>query len=167
MWTQVLSFLADPFKRWQELKAAKHAAKVAAQENRARLLSNEQSHNHEWEMAQLEDKDKGLRYLSFSMFVLPFIVAIFSPEHVRDYFEVSMSSIPEWWKQVFVAITGAVWGLASLKNTLPSIIGQSLYKLQQLEARGAATLDSASSGTPKESKQADRTRSRGRPPGKR
>ena len=44
--------------------------KKAEKENRARLMRDKQSNNHDWEMASLADKDKWLRRISFSMFSL-------------------------------------------------------------------------------------------------
>lgn len=122
----IAGLVGEGISFFRDKQKAKHDVTMAGMENRARLLRDEQSYNYEWEMATLEDKDKWLRRVSFSAFFLPFVVAIVSPEAVRDYFEVALASIPEWWQNVYIAITGAVWGLSSLKNTLGSTIGSLL-----------------------------------------
>lgn len=107
--------LVDWFKGKQEMKKA-------AMENKARLLRDKNSNNHEWEMANLLDKDKTLRLMSFLMFAFPFIAAIFNAQAVNEYFTVAVASVPLWWQQMFVAIVGSVWGIASLKNVLPAAV---------------------------------------------
>jgi hypothetical protein len=42
--------------------------KKAEKQNKARLLLDTNSNNHEWEMANLTDKDKWLRRISFGIF---------------------------------------------------------------------------------------------------
>ena len=113
-------------KQWlsgvQEKQKAQLKIELAEKENRARLLKDIESNNHEWEMANLTDKDKFLRRFSFFMFALPFIWAAFDPEAVQQYFDVALGSMPEWYIQLFASIVGGVWGFAALKNTLPSIV---------------------------------------------
>jgi len=113
-------------KQWmenkKEVKQAKHKIKIAGMENRARLLRDKQSNNHDWEMKVLEGKDSLLQRFSFLMFSLPFIVAMFDHEKVKDYFDVGLSSMPDWYIQIFVSIIGGVWGFAALKDSIPNIV---------------------------------------------
>lgn len=113
-------------KQWMENKKtekqAKHKIKLAGLENRARLLKDKQGNNHEWEMKVLEGKDKLLQRFSFLMFSLPFIVAMFDHDKVKDYFDIGLASMPDWYIQIYVSIIGGVWGFAALKNTLPAIV---------------------------------------------
>jgi hypothetical protein len=97
--------------------------KKAEKENRARLLRDTTSNNHEWEMANLTDKDKWLRRISFSMFSAPFFWALVDPEGVQQYFSVALSAMPEWYIQMFGAMVGGVWGISALKNTAPALVG--------------------------------------------
>tara|TARA_R110002126_G_scaffold64443_1_gene165059 strand:- start:396 stop:791 length:396 start_codon:yes stop_codon:yes gene_type:complete len=97
--------------------------KKAEKENRARLLSDKQTHNSEWEMASLTDKDKWLRRGSFTMFAAPFFWALYDPAAVEQYFNVALSAMPEWYIQMFGAMVGGVWGISALKNTAPALIG--------------------------------------------
>lgn len=113
-------------KTWLEGVTQKQKAKqdmqLAEMQNKQRLLLDESSNNHNWEMANLTDKDKWLRRVSFAMFACPFIIAIFAPEHIKYYFETAIAMVPEWWQKTFMSITGGVWGLSSLKNILPGVV---------------------------------------------
>lgn len=105
-----------------ETTKAKHAMKLAEMQNKARLLADQETNNHAWEMANLTDKDKWLRRLSFGMFAAPFVVAMFAPSHVEVYFHTAINSVPVWWQKTFMSITGGIWGLSSLKNIVPGIV---------------------------------------------
>ena len=96
--------------------------KKAEKENRARLLRDKQSNNHDWEMANLTDKDKWLRRISFSMFSAPFVWALFDPLAVEAYFTLALSAMPEWYIQLYAGMIGGVWGIAALKNTAPALV---------------------------------------------
>jgi hypothetical protein len=122
----IITGITDFVKTWYQGKLEKQRAQtqldLAEYQNKARLMLDEQSNNHAWEMANLQDKDKWLRRISFFMFAAPFFVAIFFPEHIKIYFDTALADIPEWWQKTFVAINGAIWGLSSLKNVAPSVL---------------------------------------------
>ena len=107
--------VVDYVKTGQEIKKAE-------KENKARLMRDTASNNHEWEMASLRDKDRRLRRISFSMFSAPFIWALFDPVGVETYFTIALSSVPEWWLELFGAMVGGVWGVSALKNTMPALV---------------------------------------------
>lgn len=115
------------FTSWNDnrtkLKQADLDIKLAEKQNRARLLQSESDNNHEWEMANLTDKDKWLRRISFGMFSAPFIWALFDPTGVKNYFEVALAAMPEWYIQLYAGMVGGVWGFAALKNSVPAIVG--------------------------------------------
>ena len=96
--------------------------KKAEKENRARLLRDTKTNNHEWEMANLTDKDKWLRRISFTMFSGPFVWALFDPTGVEQYFNIALSAMPEWYIQVYAGMVGGVWGISALKNTAPALV---------------------------------------------
>ncbi len=100
----------------------KNAIAVAETNNKVRLLQGEQSNNHEWEMANLTDKDKWLRRISFAMFSFPFVWIWFDPAAATEYFTVLEEVMPAFFKETYVAITGGIWGLSALKNTVPSLV---------------------------------------------
>ena len=106
-----------------EKSMAKHNREVAIIENEARLAQDKESHNSAWEMAQLQDKDKILRWFSYSMFTLPIIITVVNPEWGRQIFE-NLSYAPSWLVEVFIGLNGAIWGLSSLKNIAPSVVNQ-------------------------------------------
>lgn len=114
----------DSFKHKRELAAAEA-------ENKARLLRDEQSHNSAWEMANLTDKDQGLRRVCFGIFITPFFWAMFDPQAVTNYFQVVLNAMPEWYVQIVIAMVGGIWGISALKNVVPSIIGQSIKALRK------------------------------------
>lgn len=115
------------FTSWNDgrnkLKRADLNIKLAEKNNRARLLESKDDNNHDWEMANLSDKDKWLRRISFGMFSAPFIWALFDAPAVQEYFTVALSAMPEWYIQLYAAMVGGVWGFAALKNSVPAIVG--------------------------------------------
>jgi len=112
----IIGGVKDYVKTGQEIKKAE-------KENRARLMRDKQSNNHDWEMASLADKDKWLRRISFSMFSAPFVWALFDPVGVETYFTIALSSVPSWWLEMYGAMVGGVWGISALKNTMPALVG--------------------------------------------
>mgnify|MGYP003142201492 FL=1 len=93
--------VVDYVKTGQEIKKAE-------KENKARLMRDTASNNHAWEMASLADKDKWLRRMSFGMFSAPFVWALFDPVGVETYFTIALSSVPEWWLELYGAMVGGV-----------------------------------------------------------
>ena len=120
--TAVISALAAPISTWlnrrAELKAAEHATALAIQENKTRLALSESEYNHQWEMAQLQNSSKVLKYASFSLFAGPVLLAMLAPWLKVDLTPmwVSLESVPEYWRAGFTGITGAIWGIAQLKD---------------------------------------------------
>ena len=102
---------------------AQQDLKKAEVENKARLLRDKHSNNHEWEMANLRDKDKWLRRLSFAVFTAPLIWAAFDPIGVQAYFDVALKAMPEWYVQIVLSMVGGIWGISVLKNSVPALVG--------------------------------------------
>lgn len=122
LFSSVTSFITTWLTGRQQKQKAKLEMQLAEMNNKARLLADKENNNHAWEMANLMDKDKWLRRISFAMFSSPFLVALISPEHVAIYFNTAIKSVPVWWQQTFMAITGGIWGLSSLKNIVPAVM---------------------------------------------
>lgn len=122
-----LTFLLNPLDTWMKNRAAKAAAEhnrdMALINNQARLAQSEKDYNHNWEMASLQDKDKGLRFFSYCMFTAPILITVVSPTHGAQIFA-NLENVPPWLVQTWVAINGGVWGIASLKNIIPQFVGQ-------------------------------------------
>ena len=117
------SLAGQVLKTRAEKSEAKHKLEMAVLENKARLASAVSEHNSEWELANLQDKDKWLRWFSYSMFTAPIVITVISPEWGRQIF-VNLEYAPSWVVEVWIAMNGAVWGLSSLKNVVPSVVGQ-------------------------------------------
>ncbi len=122
----ILTGIATLANTWFEGRNEKQKAKIALDkaeaDNKIRLLMSENEYNKEWEIAQIRDKDKGLRWISFILFSAPFLVALFDPQAVNYYFTIALANVPTWWTKSFMSIVGAIWGLSSLKNITPAII---------------------------------------------
>lgn len=122
MW---LTLLVEPVKIWLQSLKDKQEAKgkrdLAVINNQARLAADVQTNNAAWEMANLQDKDTGLRYVSYSLFALPIVVTVAAPEQGRVIFD-NLALVPAWWVQTFVAINGGVWGIIELKKAAPALI---------------------------------------------
>jgi hypothetical protein len=122
--SNIVGRVGDSVKQGREIAAAEA-------ENKARLLRDEQSHNSAWEMANLTDKDQGLRRVCFAIFIFPFFWAVVDPAAVKDYFTTVITAMPEWYVQIVIAMVGGIWGISALKNVVPSIIGQTLKVLRK------------------------------------
>jgi hypothetical protein len=125
MFKDIFSFISSPLTQWLknngEVKAAKHTRKLAVINNQARLATDEQSNNHEWEMANLQDKDNSLRWCSFWLFALPILLTVFFPGKGAIVFT-NLELVPQWWIKVFVSMVGGIWGIVELKKSVPQLI---------------------------------------------
>lgn len=106
----------------KELATEAQKTKMLIEQNKQRLAIDKQTYNHAWEMAALTNGDKFIRRLSFLMFSAPFIIAIFAPHHIHVYFEQTISVVPKFWQDTWMAINGGIWGISSLKDAIPGII---------------------------------------------
>lgn len=113
----LLGGIIEYFKGRQEIKKA-------YVENKARLLRDETSNNHEWEMANLVDKDKWLRRISFALFSFPVVLAYYDPPRVAEYFNIALHAMPEWYIKAYLIMVGGIWGVSELKRLLPSMVGE-------------------------------------------
>jgi hypothetical protein len=109
---------------WLKIQTAKQYREIAATNNEARLLSDKESNNAAWQMAALRHSDRWLRRISFAIFSAPFICALFTPVGVQDYFRVALTAIPDWYTKTYMGIVGSIWGVAELKNAIPTIVNQ-------------------------------------------
>lgn len=120
-----VALLFEPIKIWLENRGKKAEAKakleIAVTNNRARLARDKETNNHDWEMASLADKDKGLRYVSYSIFALPILITVVHPGQGQEIFT-NLELVPDWWVKTFVSINGGVWGIIELKRAAPALI---------------------------------------------
>lgn len=115
-----LGLLANVVTGWvgdyQKGREHKREISEAVTKNKIRLAESEQTHNQNWELSQIEGKDKILRRLSFALMSAPFVIAIFNPDAVNEYFSVGLASMPEWFQYQYMAILGAIWGISEFKK---------------------------------------------------
>ena len=109
----LISGVSGWFKRKQELKQAKH-------DNKVRLLRDTESHNHEWEMKQLDGagwKDDVLFYAWIGFFIW----SGFDPDGAGEVLN-AWEKLPPWFLEVSFWIIGAVLGVKKLGDYLPSML---------------------------------------------
>lgn len=100
---------------WKASKANTREVKRAVAENRMRLAESEQSNNQEWELRQLEGRDVWIRRLSFAMWSWPIFWAGFDTQGAAEFFRDALTALPEWYVWGYLAMTGAIWGVAEFK----------------------------------------------------
>lgn len=111
------------FFNWQKEKAvARHKRDMAAIESNTKALTEAQRSLSYWETAQLKDKDKLLRRFSFILLTLPVVIAIFDPASVKEYFDIALASMPEWYIKLYVGVIGAVWGIHASSSAILSLV---------------------------------------------
>ncbi|WP_287796257.1 hypothetical protein [Idiomarina sp.] len=76
-----------------------------------------------WEIAALKGAGKFLRLVSYSMFGLPMVITVISPEHGQKIWD-NLQTVPEWYLTTFISINGAVWGIAELKRPISAIMAR-------------------------------------------
>lgn len=112
---KVIDYIGGYFERKQRISEAQTQAEIQS-------YQSAQDHAQKWEITAESRSDKFLRRVSFLLFVMPFLVAIVWPQHVQVYFEESLAVIPDWWRDTFIAITGSIWAISSLKNVVPQLV---------------------------------------------
>ena len=90
--------------------------------NTVRLIESKDAYNAQWEQRGILASGKALKWASFGMFSFPLIWTVPDPEAVRQYFEVSLAAVPEWWVKTWVMMTGSIWGISALKESGPALI---------------------------------------------
>lgn len=110
--TGVVSSVVDD---WKAKRENQRQVEKAVAENRIRLAQAEQTHNDEWEMRALEGRDNVLRRLSFMIWSAPLMWAAFDAKGAASFFREALGALPDWYVAGYLAISGAVWGIAELK----------------------------------------------------
>ena len=111
----IIRILKEGLSFWKDERKAKHDMRMAGLQNRQRLLLDEQTHNHEWEMKALETSSKGLKHLSFFLFAGPILITVINPSYGAEIWT-NLALVPDGFMQIYYAITGAIWGIAALKD---------------------------------------------------
>ena len=125
MIAEIFAFISAPLTKWisnrGQVKEAEHKRDLAVIENQARLASDKESHNHEWEMASLKNKDNALRWVSFWLFALPVVITVIAPEYGAVIFK-NLELVPDWFVRVLISMVGGIWGIVELKKAVPQIV---------------------------------------------
>lgn len=100
---------------WKAKKQNQRDIERATAENRIRLAESAQTHNEEWEMRALEGRDAFLRRTSFIAWSAPIAWAAVDSPGAAAFFRDALGALPDWYVGGYLAITGAVWGIAELK----------------------------------------------------
>lgn len=113
--TIISGLIAGIFQDWQAKRKDQRDIERAVAENKIRLAQSEQTHNQAWEMSALEGRDNLLRRASFLAWSTPLLWAAFDAPGAEAYFKVALGALPDWYVGGYLAITGAIWGIAELK----------------------------------------------------
>ena len=105
------SFVDD----WKAKRENQREIERAVTDNKIRLAQDAQTHNEAWEMAALEGKDNLLRRSSFLIWSAPMLWAAYDAQAAAQFFGVALAALPDWYVAGYLAISGAVWGIAELK----------------------------------------------------
>lgn len=111
----VFGFIGDKTK-------AKHERDMAQLTLETRLLLSEQQANSKWEIAQLNDKDKLLRWAAFLLFASPLIAYWISPE-LGQRVQLGWHSLQSWQSDGLSGMCLAVFGIRKIPELIGSTIG--------------------------------------------
>lgn len=116
----IVSFLMNVggglLETWRKKKERQDRVEEAVTNSKIRLAESQQSHNETWELAQINGQDKGLRRVSFTVWSFPAVWAVFDPDRVRESFAAALQALPEWYVYGYLAMTGAIWGIAEMRS---------------------------------------------------
>ncbi len=114
IWSIVKAIFEGLKKRSQETQDLKLAEIKARKE----MVLSKQLAVAQWELAQLVDKDKPLRFLSFVLFSSPFWSGFFGPDF-HQYALGLWHSLTPFQENILAMICAAVFG----RKTIPNFIG--------------------------------------------
>lgn len=120
--TLILDAVKTIFGWIGEKSKAKHEREMAQIENQTKLLLSEQQANTNWEMAQLNDKDKLLRWAAFILFASPLLAAIINPEWGARV-QSAWHLLKDWQSNVLSGMCMAVFGMRTVPQVLGATIG--------------------------------------------
>jgi len=119
--SELVSLASHLFKGWTESKKAKSDLKLAEIQAKKDIILSKETANSEWEIAQLTDKDKVLRWAAFVLFASPLIAGLISPSW-GAWVAQGWSSLPSWQSNVLSGMCLAVFGL----KKIPQLVGSTV-----------------------------------------
>ena len=111
--TTLINGVSGYFQRKQKIKEA-----VAT--NKARLASQENEFNHEWEMKSLDNAGWKDDVLFYSVIGMYFYSAV-DPDGAAQVFA-NWDTIPEWFRKITMVLVASVVGIKKLGDYLPALI---------------------------------------------
>lgn len=118
MISEIVKMASWVFNVFKEKRNAAKDLKLAEVEAKKKIMLSDTQANTAWELAQLSDKDKYLRWAAFLLFSSPLIACLISPEwgvRVKE----AWGQLPEWQANVLSGMCLAVFGL----KKIPHLVG--------------------------------------------
>lgn len=115
MWNLITGIVGTIVTDWQAKREQQRKVADAVTASRIRLAESKQTHNQEWELRALEGRDNILRRASFAIWSAPMIWAAFDAKGAAGFFRDALAALPDWYVAGYLAVSGAVWGIAELK----------------------------------------------------
>lgn len=109
-----------------EKSKAKHEREMASIALETRLLLSSREANSKWEIAQLNDKDKVLRWAAFVLFASPLLATLIEPSwghKVQDAWHM----LKPWQANVLSGMCLAVFGM----RKVPEVIGMTVGSIKE------------------------------------
>lgn len=126
----VLEGVKTVFGWMKEKSKAKHEKNMAVLELEKRLLLSRQQANSQWELAQLKNKDKIMRWCAFLLFASPLIAYWISPSFGKEV-QAGWSFIEPWQAEVLKSMCLAVFGYRACGKLVGSITGNIAQSLKK------------------------------------
>lgn len=103
---------------------------IAKIENETALLKDPNNNNRAWEMSQLCNGDRLLKWGAFLLFASPFFSYMISPE-LGARVSQAWQRLPEWQSAVLSGICFAIFGMKQIPNMVGGIIGNVVKAIKQ------------------------------------
>lgn len=125
MWSLVTGLISEVIGGVRDRSKAKHERKMAVEKRKTDLAKGEQSHNHTWELAALQDEDGGAwlaRWFFIVFYTLPVIYTCFDPNEGEAIWK-ALEEVPSWVIGVVVTMTGWAFAAKPLQNAGAGLVG--------------------------------------------
>ena len=99
----------------KERSQAKHDVKMAYLLDKKRQLDDHNTQTYNWDMSQLNNKNRVIRILAFLAFFSPWLGYAISPE-VGNWVERGWTSVPQWQANAFSGLCLAIFGMQHIHN---------------------------------------------------
>ena len=116
--TTIISGLTTLFTWFKDRAQKTQDLKIAEIEAKKEMVESKQMAVAQWELAELVDKDKALRYSPFLLFASPFWSGLMGPDF-HSYTLSLWHSLSPFQENILAMICAAVFG----RKTIPNFIG--------------------------------------------